>query len=312
MNNRILFTTMLLMAGLITTFAQTSSDASPLKGDLPINYMTSGSGESDIDIYYEYKIWRTLPLEVTPNQPLALPLEPVKNKKNLGMVILESVGNEDFPIPVHNYSDQEMEEDPQVASSIYSAFNLQKKVEDRCFLFQPTGETFTIIVADGDPRFQIHKDSLFSNLNKLFTEKTVKIILSEMSNQIYKYDLYEVWFFNKRYSTFKSEIRAICPYVKDPTSGQPMSIGWIPFNQLRRYLVQVPIKLSDWHATTGMNQYSMDAYFTSRLYSGEIIQAENLQGKRFIDYTKSPDEVAKLRQEIETKLINLEEDIWAY
>lgn len=283
---------------------------SPLKGDLPIDYMSTKEG--DVDLYYEYKIWKTLILEETPNQPLALPKEPVKNRKNLGVVILESIGNENFPIPVHQYSDQEMEEDPLAATTVYNSFNLQRKVEDRCFLFQVTGDNFTVIVNDGDPQITIPKDSLFSYLTQIFTLDRVNTILSEISNLVYKYDLYEVWFFNKRYSTFKSEIRAICPYIKDPTSGQPLPIGWIPFDQLRRYLVQVPIKLSDFHATTGMNQYSMDAYFTSRLYSGEIVQAENLQGKRFIDYNLTPDQIAKQRQEIETRLINLEEDIWAY
>jgi gliding motility associated protien GldN len=283
---------------------------SPLKGDQPIDYMSTKEG--DVDLYYEYKLWRTLNLEETPNQPLALPKTPVKNRKSLGTVILESIGNEEFPIPVYKYSDQEMEEDPQEAISVYNSFNLQKKVEDRCFLFQATGDAFTIIVADGDDKITVPQDSLFNYLPKIFTQDRVNAILSELSNQIYKYDLYEVWFFNKRYSTFKSEIRAICPYVKDPTSGQPISIGWMPFDQLRRYLVQVPIKLSDFHSTVGMNQYSMDAYFTSRLYSGEIVQAENLQGKRFIDYNLTPDQISKQRQEIETRLINLEEDIWAY
>ncbi|MFB6320502.1 gliding motility protein GldN [Saccharicrinis sp. FJH54] len=289
--------------------AQEESD-SPLKGDKPIEYMSTKEG--DVDLYYEYKLWRTLNLEETPNQPLALPKTPVKNRKNLGTVILESIGNDEFPIPVYKYSDQEMEEEPQEATSVYNAFNLQKKVEDRCFLFQPTGDEFTIIVADGDPKITIPQDSLFAYLPKIFSQDRVNTIMTELSNQIYKYDLYEVWFFNKRYSTFRSEVRAICPYIKDPVSQSAISIGWMPFDQLRKYLVQVPIKLSDFNATVGMNQYSMDAYFTSRLYSGEIVQAENLQGKKFIDYNLTPDQIAKQRQEIETRLINLEEDIWAY
>lgn len=285
-------------------------NSSPLKGDLPIDYMSTKEG--DVDLYYEYKLWRTLNLEETPNQPLALPKTPIKSRKNLGIVLLESIGNEYFPIPVHRFSDQEMTQEPLTPTDVYNAFNLQKEVGDRCILFQITGDDYTVIVNDGDPKMTIPQDSLFAYLPKILSEESVNNILSAISNQIYKYDLYEVWFFNKRYSTFKSEIRAICPYIKDPTSGQPLSIGWIPFDQLRRYLVQVPIKLSDFHSTVGMNQYSMDAYFTSRLYSGEIVQAENLQGKKFIDYNLTPQEIATQRQEIETRLINLEEDIWAY
>ncbi|MFC0877919.1 gliding motility protein GldN [Saccharicrinis sp. FJH2] len=309
MTKKIIIALLISTSGLSLTFAQ-EDNSSPLKGDKPIEYMSTKEG--DIDLYYEYKIWRTLNLEETPNQPLALPKTPIKSRKNLGTVIIESIGNENFPIPVHQPSDQEMAQEPLTPTEIYNKFNLQKEIRDRCILFQLTGDNYTIMVKDGDPKITVPQDSLFAYLPKFLTEESVNNILTSISGQIYKYDLYEVWFFNKRYSTFKSEIRAICPYIKDPTSGQPQSIGWIPFDQLRRYLVQVPIKLSDFNATVGMNQYSMDAYFTSRLYSGEIVQAENLQGKRFIDYNLTPDQIAKQRQEIETRLINLEEDIWAY
>ncbi|MFB6343609.1 gliding motility protein GldN [Saccharicrinis sp. FJH62] len=309
MTKKIIIALLISTSGLSLTFAQ-EDNSSPLKGDKPIEYMSTKEG--DIDLYYEYKIWRTLNLEETPNQPLALPKTPIKSRKNLGTVIIESIGNENFPIPVHQPSDQEMTQEPLTPTEIYNKFNLQKEIRDRCILFQLTGDNYTIMVKDGDPKITVPQDSLFAYLPKFLSEESVNNILTSISGQIYKYDLYEVWFFNKRYSTFKSEIRAICPYIKDPTSGQPQSIGWIPFDQLRRYLVQVPIKLSDFNATVGMNQYSMDAYFTSRLYSGEIVQAENLQGKRFIDYNLTPDQIAKQRQEIETRLINLEEDIWAY
>lgn len=304
------FLSVIVLLLVVTSIKAQSSENTSLSGDVPIDYMANGNDK--IDIYYEYKIWRTLMLSETPNQPLALPKEPVKGRKNLGIVILESIGNEHNPIPVFEVSDQEMENDPRAANGVYSTFQLEREVENRCFLFQPSADKFTIIVNDGDPRMDIPKDSLFNKLPDLFQPTAVRNILTNVSNQIYKYDIYEVWFFNKRYSTFKSEIRAICPYIIDKASGQSLPIGWMPFDQLRRYLVQVPIKLSDWHATTGMNQYSMDAYFTSKLYSGEIVQAENLQGKKFIDYNNSPEQIAKQRQEIETRLINLEEDIWAY
>ena len=306
----LIITMMIVTLGITNLFSQSTTNSS-LTGDAPVKYMTSKE-KSDIDVYYEYKIWRTLSLQATPNQPLALPLEATQGRKNLGAVIIDALGSNNNPVPSYDYSDFEMEQDVKKSSEILGLINLEKKFEDRCVVFQIDGNNYKVSVTRESPMLTIPKDSLYSYLDKLFTAKTVNTILSEMSNEIFKYDIYEVWFFNKRYSTFRSEIKAICPYVIDKDSKAPIPLGWIPFNQLRRYLVQVPIKLSDYHATSGLNQYSLDAFFTSRLYSGEIIQAENLQGKKLIDYNMTADQIAKQREEIETRLINLEEDIWAY
>ncbi len=294
----------------IGVFAQQAS----LKGDVPLSYVSEN--EYDIDNTFEYKVWRTLSLSVKANQPLKLPVQKSKDRKNLGMVILEAITDEYDPLNVFEYSDKEMEYDVKTSGTIFNYFNIKNAYERKYAILEvPNSDNLKLVdKTDQTITFDVHKDSLVQKMSDFFDKNSIDVIFSEFSSQIYRYDIYEVWIFNKRYSTFKSEIRAISPYIYEATGGTrtPVAIGWIPFKDLRRYMVQVPIKLSDMHASKGLGQYSMDAYFTSRLYRGDIIEAENLQGKKMLDMAKSRAEVLKLREQIETDLVNLEQDIWEY
>lgn len=291
-------------------FAQQSS----LKGDVPLSYISED--EYDIDNTFEYKIWRTLSLNVKANQPLKLPLMKTRDRKNLGMVVLQAITDEYDPLNVFEYSDKEMEYDVKIPSTIFSYFKIQTAYERKYAVLPiPNSDDLKLVdKTDQTITYTVHKDSLVQKMGDYFDQNTIDIIFSEFSNQIYRYDIYEVWIFNKRYSTFKSEIRAISPYIYESTGGvrTPVAIGWIPFKDLRRHMVQVPIKLSDMHSSKGLGQYSMDAFFTSRLYRGDIIEAENLQGKKLLGMAKTREEVLKLREQIETDLVNLEQDIWEY
>lgn len=289
-------------------FAQGSNSA--LKGDVPLSYISEN--EADIDNTFEYKVWRALSLDVKANQPLKLPKEQAKDRKNLGMVILEGIMDKYDPLPVYEYNDKEMEYGTKEIGLLFTYFNIKKEYGRLYTLVEVPGSDEIKLVDEAKNSFSVHKDSLSQNLNQFYKKNVVSNIFSVFSNKIYRYDIYEVWIFNKRYSSFKSEIRAICPYVYDADKDARVPIGWIPFKDLRRYMVQVPIKLSDMHSSKGLGQYSMDAFFSSRLYRGDIIEAENLQGKKIIDKAKTRAEVEKLREQIETDLVNLEQDIWEY
>lgn len=308
--NKKLFIFALFATFQIGIFAQQSS----LKGDVPLSYISED--EYDIDNTFEYKVWRTLSLNVKANQPLRLPVQKTKDRKNLGMVLLQGIVDQYDPLNVFEYSDKEMEYDVKTSGTIFNYFKIRTAYERKYAVLEiPNSDDLKLVdKSDQTITFNVHKDSLVQNMDQFFDKNTIDIILSEFSSQIYRYDIYEVWIFNKRYSTFKSEIRAISPYIYEATGGSrtPVAIGWIPFKDLRKHMVQVPIKLSDMHASKGLGQYSMDAFFTSRLYRGDIIEAENLQGKKMLDMAKSRQEVLKLRDQIETDLVNLEQDIWEY
>ena len=63
------FLSVIVLLLVVTSIKAQSSENTSLSGDVPIDYMANGNDK--IDIYYEYKIWRTLMLSETPNQPLA-------------------------------------------------------------------------------------------------------------------------------------------------------------------------------------------------------------------------------------------------
>jgi gliding motility associated protien GldN len=142
--------------------------------------------------------------------------------------------------------------------------------------------------------------------------KTFQIEDSDIPNrEVIKYYMKEVWFFDKNSSTFNVKIISICPVlVTDRGVGtQSFPLCWIPFDNLRPYLVQREVMITDKNNGARM---SYDDLFIKRRFASNIYKESNLQNRMILDYNATPEDVKREQERIQREILNEEQDLWEY
>jgi len=148
----------------------------------------------------------------------------------------------------------------------------------------------------------------------------VKIVLttSEINpDDINKYRIKEVWYFDKEASRFKVRILGIAPLKDeiDPETGllkYENVLFWVYYPELREYLASEAVP-SDYNDIFPMTWYDL---FENRMFQSYIIKVNNVLDLRFKDkYEKSPTQdmdVLLESQKLKRELFNFEHDLWSY
>jgi gliding motility associated protien GldN len=162
------------------------------------------------------------------------------------------------------------------------------------------------------------EDVLKSNLIPYTVEglgENAKFIVDESdipSQDVSKYLIKEGWFFDEATGTFKSQVTAICPVMvrmdyNDGTT-QTNPICWIPYENIRPYLSRTLMMTSDYNNAL---TYTIDDYFTKKMYSGDIIKTVNMKNQTLAQQVGSEPEALKHAQDsIETQLKFFRKQLW--
>jgi len=227
------------------------------------------------------EMYRTVDLEKDNNAALYYPTEPIGDRVNLFTLIFKLLA--DSKITAYNYliSGDEVFTDKE---KLNFEENFLKKYE---ILYKKNGtdENARYAVEDGDIP----------------------------SAEVLQYMIKEGWYFDEATGKFDSQITAICPIMKreDYGTGNITQNGlfWLKYDDLRPYLSQSLIMTSDLNNAV---TYSIDDYFTKRMYKGDIIKTVNLKNRTLQQQVGSDDPAAlKLAQDsIEKQLQFFEKQLW--
>lgn len=92
------------------------------------------------------------------------------------------------------------------------------------------------------------------------------------------YYIREKWIFNRRTSSFYSEIEAICPVLHRTgdfgENAVKYPMFWIKYKDLRPYMAQQYVITSN---ENNIQQYNYDDYFQLRMFDGDIYKTQNLR-----------------------------------
>jgi len=149
-------------------------------------------------------------------------------------------------------------------------------------------------------------------------EETIVVTKSEVNpDDIMRYRIKEVWYFDKEASVFKVRILGISP-LKDEIDAETgefkyeMPLFWVYYPELREFLADEPVP-SDYNDMFPMTWYDL---FENRMFSSYIIKISNILDLRFKDkYDKSPTQDMDILLEsrrIKKELFNFEHDLWSY
>ncbi len=232
----------------------------------------------DADLAYMREIYRQLDLSKPANTPLYYPEDVVDGQKNLFRLILDEVvaGR----LPAYEYLDGR------------EVFTDQYKIN----------------VGDMLDRFGIYYTE-----GKGSTERNPKFVIEEAdvpTGQVMNYYIIEKWEFDRRSNRMRTRVEAICPVLNrlgDYGGEARYPMFWVKYDQLRPYLAQQYVFLSD---DNNLPQYSIDDYFNLGMYNGEIYKTRNLRNLSMSQMYPDPDDMARAQDSIDKRLREYGKDMW--
>jgi gliding motility associated protien GldN len=236
--------------------------------------------KSPAHIVWLREIYRNIDLEKENNTALYYPTQPIGNRINLFTLIFKLVA--DDKISAYNFLDGReifTEEEKVNFEEVLKKFQI-------LYTTQGTGTNVKYIVDDSDIP----------------------------SAEVLIYMIKEGWYFDAATGTFKSQIIAICPllvredYYYGGTSKNPLF--WVPYETLRPYLSRELIMTSNYNNAL---TYTMDDYFTKKMYSGEIVKTTNLMNLGLAQQVGNDSTALKQAQDsIERQLQAFNKNLWIY
>lgn len=143
-------------------------------------------------------------------------------------------------------------------------------------------------------------------------ETTVKVVRNDLNPEdIQRYRIKEVWFFDEESSTMQVRILGIAPLqdVKDDNGNfqyeNPMF--WVYYPDARQMLARQKV----FNDANDASPTSWEDLFEMRYFSSYVYKQSNVQDRRLQDYLTGVDMLLE-GQKIKQEIFNFEQDLWSY
>lgn len=230
----------------------------------------------DADLEWTRTIYRQIDLSKDVNAPLYFPEDVVDGQQNLFRILLSLVVDE--KIPAYEYLD---------GREVFT-------------------EKYQIKVPEMLERFGIYyKQDGGSRRSKYVIEEA-----DVPTGQVLNYYIVEKWEFDRRSNQMKVRVEAICPVLNkygDYGGEAKYPMFWVKFDQLRPYLAQQYVFLTD---DNNLARYSLDDYFTMNMYQGDIYKTKNLRNLSLAQQHPDPDDLKHAQDSIEQRLRSFDKNLW--
>jgi len=224
-------------------------------------------------------IIRELDLSKEKNAPLYYPVQEMNGRKNLFTAIFQLMSEDKINVYEYLTEGYESFEDEHIL--------LFKDMLDKSRVFYET-----VPAGGGRPvRYIVNSSDIPSReVNKIYVK--------------------EAWYFDQHNSIYDVKTLAICPIMRlTLESGEEITQGmfWVKYEDIRPYIQHNPIMTS---SLNNAMTYTMDDYFRSRMYDGDIIQTENLMNLPLVKLFDTDEEIVAEQQRIEGELVAFEKALW--
>jgi gliding motility associated protien GldN len=179
-------------------------------------------------------------------------------------------------------------------------------------------EDFKEMMTNEDVKKQIFRVDSIPYYDPDTYEETIKVTESEINaDDIKRYRVKEIWYFDKEASMLKVRILGISPLHEtvDPTTGElkyELPLFWIYYPEVREAFAKETV-VSDYNDMFPMTWYDL---FENRMFSSYIFKTTNVLDLRLADkFDKSLDpymDILLESERIKEELFNFEQDLWSY
>jgi len=130
------------------------------------------------------------------------------------------------------------------------------------------------------------------------------------SGEVSLFYVKEVYYLDQRNSTMRIKTMAVCPVlIRTDEVGETRKypMFWIPFENLKGSLSQIPVSADTINSVNRMNAYD---FFNQHRYKGDIYKVSNLRNQSLFDYCRTPEEIVKEQLRLEKELKDMSDKLW--
>lgn len=226
----------------------------------------------EADVFFEKRIWRVIDVREKINKPFVYPKEPFIN------IIMDAAKNNEI--------------------TLYSTVD---------------GDEFkTPLTSDEAKSMGTNSDTVVTYDPETFVEK-VTVVHNDLNwEDIKRFRVKEVWFFDKESSTLQVRVLGIAPIkeVKDDKGNfrfeQPMF--WAYYPTLRTTLA----RHESFNPLNDAQRMTWEDVFEMRLFSSYIFKESNVYDRRIEHYKTSGVDQLMEGENIKNSIFNFEHDLWSY
>ena len=199
-----------------------------------------------------------------------------------------------------------------------SFFSLLVKSIDEGKIVAFDDEEFAKMLSPEEVRGRIFKVDSVPFYDPDTYEETIRVVESEINpDDIKRFRIKEIWYFDKEASMLKVRILGISPLHEnvDAITGElkyELPLFWIYYPEIRDILAKETV-VSDYNDVFPMTWYDL---MENRMFSSYIIKTTNVLDLRLADkFDKSLDQNMDILLEsdrLKEELFNFEQDLWSY
>lgn len=227
----------------------------------------------DAALEYSRDIYRSLDLSKPVNAALYYPEDVIDGRRNMFRIMLDLVA--DGKIPAYEYLD---------GREVFT-------------------DAYRVKPAEMLQRFGIEAKSSGSG----------RVTLDENdvpAGSVRNYYIVEKWEFDRNSNEMKTRVEAICPVLaRSGEFGDEMRypMFWVRFSDLRPYLADSFVFTDD---DNNLEKYTLDDFFTLRLYDGDIYKTKNLRNLSMNELYPDPDDLRQAQDSIDRRLNSYGKNRW--
>jgi gliding motility associated protien GldN len=258
------------------TFAQNVRDGvydkENIPGKRPVPYVEL----READILWQKKIWQIIDTREKMNHPFYYPLKDMDDRKSLISLLIYGVNNEGLT----TYRDDEFKE-LLTRDEVYDLFGA---LPDTQQIVNPNTGVLESRVIEGEIRY----------------------------DEVYQYEIKEMWYFDKQHSTMRVRILGICPirrYMNQET-GQMIKkrTFWIYFDEARPLFASQEV----FNKRNDAQRISFDDIFFQRRFSSFIVRETNVYDNREINnYMQGINQLLEAER-AKKDIFEMEHDLWEF
>lgn len=228
------------------------------------------------DVIWCKTVWRELVLREKMNLPLYYPTVPMDGRMSLIDVLMHGI-DKSFKTA---YEDDEL--------------------------------TTPLTYAEIREKFGATSDTLWKRNNETGEMEAVPVENEMHTDEVKRFQIKELWYFNKRTSRLEVRIISLCPireYTKDDVEGVlKRELFWVDYGEFRDILAKQQV----YNFQNDALRMSLDDVFLKRFFSSRIMRETNPYDNRSIQsYTTGIDAVLE-SDRIKNEIFNYEQDLWEY
>jgi gliding motility associated protien GldN len=180
-------------------------------------------------------------------------------------------------------------------------------------LYSTWDDEFSQALTQGEIQGLMSSSDTISIYDPITFRDSIVVVNNELNwEDIQKYRIKEVWFFDEETSSLDVRILGIAPIVnRYDDNGNFLNSGpmfWAYYPELRNTFAQT----ETFNPMNDGARLSWDDIFEARLFSSYVIKENNIHDRRIKDYTKDGVNALLESERIQSGIFNFEHDLWSY